>query len=40
MNGEMKMNQGLQVVNGFCLGVGLIIASIVMRILFHIGFCS
>lgn len=33
------MSQGLQVVNGFCLGVGLILAALVMKLLFHIGFC-
>ena len=34
------MNQGLQVVNGFLLGVGIILASVVMRLLFHVGFCN
>lgn len=35
------MNQSLMaMVNGFCMGIGLILASLVMRILFHIGFCG
>ncbi len=35
------MNNSLMgIVNGMCFGVGLILASLVMRILFHIGFCG
>ncbi len=35
------MNNALvQVANGFCLGTGLILASLVMKLLFHIGFCG
>lgn len=26
--------------NGFLLGIGLILASVVMRLLFHVGFCG
>ncbi len=34
------MNQtAMTVVNGFCFGVGLIVASAVMRILFDMGMC-
>lgn len=33
------MSSALQVVNGFCFGVGLVLASEVMHLLFHIGFC-
>lgn len=33
------MQYGIQVINGFCLGVGLIVAALVMKLLFHIGFC-
>ncbi len=32
------MNYGIQVINGFLLGIGLIVASLVMKLLFHIGF--
>lgn len=28
-----------QAVSGFCFGVGLIVASFVMRFVFHVGFC-
>ncbi len=34
------MSQLTAAVNGFCLGVGLIVAALVMRILFRIGFCG
>ncbi len=30
----------LTVCNGFCFGIGLIVAAIVMKILFHSGFCG
>ena len=32
------MNFGIQVLNGFSFGIGLILASLVMRLLFHVGF--
>jgi hypothetical protein len=34
------MQYGLQVVSGFLWGVGLIVAALVMKLLFHIGFCG
>jgi hypothetical protein len=34
------MNQGMTVVNGFLFGTGLILASVVFKILFHVGFCG
>jgi hypothetical protein len=34
------MNYGLTVVNGFLMGVGLIVAALVMRIVFHISWCG
>jgi hypothetical protein len=34
------MSNLLSVVQGFCLGVGAILAALVMRILFHIGMCG
>lgn len=34
------MNFGITVVNGFCFGVGLIVAALVMKVLFHIGLCG
>jgi len=34
------MQQGLQVLNGFCFGLGLIVAAFVMRFIFHVGFCA
>ena len=37
---ENFMNQLMATVQGFCLGIGLILASLVMRLLFHIGFCG
>jgi hypothetical protein len=33
------MAQGLVIINGFCFGVGLILASAAMKILFHMSFC-
>jgi hypothetical protein len=30
----------MQVANGFCFGIGLILASLVMKLLFHVGFCG
>lgn len=30
----------VSVANGFCLAVGLILASLVMKLLFHIGWCG
>lgn len=33
------MNYGIQLLNGFCLGCGLIIAALVMKLLFHISWC-
>lgn len=34
------MNQGMQIVNGFLLGTGLILASVAFKLLFHVGFCG
>lgn len=34
------MNQAMEVVSGFCWGVGLILASAAMRVLFHMSLCS
>lgn len=34
------MNYALNIVNGFALGVGLILASVAMRLAFHVGFCG
>ncbi len=34
------MNFGLKVLDGFGLGLGLILASVAMRLLFHAGFCG
>lgn len=34
------MNYGLQLVNGFLLGVGLVLAAAAMRVVFHMGFCG
>lgn len=34
------MNMGLQIVNGFLFGVGLILASAAMKVVFHMGFCG
>ncbi len=33
MSGLISIGQG------FCLGIGLILASVVMNLLFHVGFC-
>jgi hypothetical protein len=33
------MTYGLQVVNGFLFGTGLILASATMKVLFHFSFC-
>lgn len=33
------MTYGLQVVNGFLFGTGLILASAMMKVLFHFSFC-
>jgi hypothetical protein len=33
------MNQALTIVSGFCFGIGLILASAAMKVLFHISFC-
>lgn len=30
----------LSVVNGFLMGIGLILAALVMKLLFHIGWCG
>lgn len=34
------MNFGLKVIDGLGLGLGLILASVAMRLLFHVGFCG
>ena len=34
------MTFGIQVINGFLFGLGLIIVAFVMKYLFHIGFCG
>lgn len=34
------MNFIVSVGTGFCLGVGLVLAALVMRILFHVGWCG
>ena len=34
------MNYLVSVGSGFALGLGLILASVVMRLLFHVGFCE
>lgn len=34
------MNFAVQVANGFCFGLGMIIASFVMKFVFHVGFCG
>lgn len=33
------MNYGIQVINGFCFGLGLILIAFVMNYVFHVGFC-
>ncbi len=30
----------VSVANGFCMGVGLIVAALVMKLLFHVGWCG
>jgi len=37
---EIKMNGLMQMANGFLIGIGLILASTVMRVLFHMNFCG
>jgi hypothetical protein len=39
-NKEWFMNYGIQVVNGFLMGTGLILAAIVFKTLWHVGFCG
>lgn len=34
------MNAGIQVVNGFLWGSGMILAAVVFKLLFHVGFCG
>lgn len=34
------MSYGLQVINGFLFGLGLIVVSFVMKFIFHVGFCG
>ncbi len=35
------MNNSLMIVaNGFCFGSGLILAALVFKLLFHVGFCG
>lgn len=34
-----QVQQGMTVVQGFCFGVGFILANLVMNLLFHIGLC-
>ncbi len=34
------MNFGISVVNGLCFGIGMIIASFLMKALLHIGWCG
>ncbi len=34
------MNTGLQVVNGFAFGFGMLIAVVLFRLMFHTGFCG
>ena len=33
------MTQAMTVVNGFCFGVGLILASAAMKVVFHMALC-
>lgn len=33
-------NYALKTLGGFCLGVGVILAAVVMRLLFHVGMCG
>ena len=34
------MNTGMQVVNGFLFGTGLILSAAVMKVLFHFSMCG
>ncbi len=34
------MNYAIAVVNGFCFGVGLVLAAAAMRVAFHLGLCG
>jgi hypothetical protein len=34
------MNFGIQVINGFLMGIGLIVAAFLMKALLHIGWCG
>ncbi len=34
------MNELMQVANGFLWGSGLILAAVVFKLLFHVGFCG
>ena len=34
------MNQAMSVVNGFCFGVGIILAAAAMRVVFHMNLCG
>lgn len=34
------MNYAIGIVNGFCFGVGLLIAAAAMRVAFHISMCG
>ena len=37
---EIKMATAMSVVNGFCFGVGMILAAAAMRVILHVGFCG
>ncbi len=37
--GDQGMAQAMTVVNGFCFGVGLILAAAAMRVVFHMSLC-
>jgi hypothetical protein len=39
MNMDFK-GAGMQVVNGFLFGSGLILAAVAFRLVFHVGFCG
>lgn len=34
------MNALMKIADGMCFGTGLILSALVMRLLFHIGFCN
>lgn len=34
------MSFGLQVANGFCFSIGMILAAVLMKALLHVGFCG